>query len=96
MVEFDNNIFAAGNCFDKDQYPNKKGLHCPFAHRSLDSDMTTTKNLASEYNYLGNTSEWFYLARQNAEHVIRQNTQHKKGNSYICLSFCSASIILGK
>lgn len=83
MVEFDDHIFAAGNCFDKDQYPHIKGLHCPFAHRSPDTNITTTKDLAFEYNYLGNTSEWFYMARRNAEHVIKQNTQHKKGNIYM-------------
>lgn len=33
MVEFDEDIFAAGHCFDENQYPLKKGLFCPFAHR---------------------------------------------------------------
>lgn len=33
MVEFDEDIFAAGHCFDENQYPLKRGLFCPFAHR---------------------------------------------------------------
>lgn len=33
MVEFDEDIFAGGHCFDENQYPLKKGLFCPFAHR---------------------------------------------------------------
>ena len=28
MVEFDDDIFAAGNCFDWNQHPLKKGLFC--------------------------------------------------------------------
>lgn len=79
MLEFDDNIFAAGNCFDLDQYPQIKGLHCPFAHRFPQSNVTSTKDLASEYNYLSNTSDWFFLARQNAEHVIAENKQYKHG-----------------
>jgi hypothetical protein len=30
MVEFDEDIFAAGHCFDDNQYPLKKGLFCPY------------------------------------------------------------------
>ena len=33
MVEFDEDIFAGGHCFDENQNPLKKGLFCPFAHR---------------------------------------------------------------
>ena len=37
------------------------------------------KDLAVEYKYLANTSEWFYIARSNAERVIRNMTSLTKG-----------------
>lgn len=81
MVEFDDDIFAAGHCFDWNQYSTKKGLYCPFAHRLPPPEVASlAKDLASEYHYLGNTSEWFFLARKNAERVIAKNEQYIKGN----------------
>lgn len=81
MVEFDDDIFAAGHCFDWNQYSAKKGLFCPFAHRLPAPEIASlAKDLASEYHYLGNTSEWFFLARKNAERVIAKNEQYIKGN----------------
>lgn len=81
MVEFDDDIYAAGHCFDWNQHMAKKGLFCPFAHRlpPPDQNATLVKDLASEYPYLGNTSEWFFLARKNAEKVITKNDQYIKG-----------------
>lgn len=55
------------------------GLYCPFAYR-LPDQAVLAKDLALEYHYLGNTSEWFFLARQNAEKVINKNEQYIKGN----------------
>lgn len=80
MVEFDDDIYAAGHCFDWDQHMAKKGLFCPFAHRlpSPEQSSTIVKDLATEYPYLGNTSEWFFLARKNAEKVIAKNEQYIK------------------
>ncbi|XP_065077208.1 uncharacterized protein LOC135700600 [Ochlerotatus camptorhynchus] len=80
MVEFDDDIFAAGNCFDWNQHTAKKGLFCPFAYRlpPPDQGASLAKDLAAEYHYLGNTSEWFFLARKNAEKVIRENEQYIK------------------
>ncbi|XP_058829415.1 uncharacterized protein LOC131688858 [Topomyia yanbarensis] len=80
MVEFDDDIFAAGNCFDWNQHPAKKGLFCPFAYRlpTPDQGASLAKDLAAEYHYLGNTSEWFFLARKNAEKVISRNEQYIK------------------
>lgn len=80
MVEFDDDIFAAGHCFDLDQYPLVKGLFCPFAHRNPPPEPPLAKDLAREYNYLGNTSEFFFQARKNAERVISRNEQYIKGN----------------
>ncbi|XP_021699568.1 uncharacterized protein LOC23687899 isoform X2 [Aedes aegypti] len=80
MVEFDDDIFAAGNCFDWNQHSAKKGLFCPFAYRlpPPDQGASLAKDLAAEYHYLGNTSEWFFLARKNAEKVIARNEQYIK------------------
>uniref|UniRef100_A0A182PG71 Uncharacterized protein n=1 Tax=Anopheles epiroticus TaxID=199890 RepID=A0A182PG71_9DIPT len=80
MVEFDDDIFAGGNCFDWNQHPAKRGLFCPFAYRlpPPDQGASLVKDLALEYHYLGNTSEWFFLARKNAEKVIARNEQYIK------------------
>lgn len=77
MVEFDDDIFAAGNCYDENQYKGYR-LFCPYAYR-LPEGPILAKDLAVEYKYLSNTSEWFYIARKNAENVIRKNTQFRKG-----------------
>ncbi|XP_034185543.2 metabotropic glycine receptor isoform X1 [Osmia lignaria lignaria] len=78
MVEFDEDIFAAGNCYDKLQYRDH-WLYCPFAHRLQDQDGILVKDLAIEYKYLTNSSEWFYIARKNAERVIANNDQFSRG-----------------
>lgn len=80
MVEFDDDIFAAGNCFDWNQHPSQQGLFCPFAYRlpSPNQGALFAKDLATEYHYLGNTSEWFFLARKNAKKVIARNDQYIK------------------
>uniref|UniRef100_A0AAG5D3X4 Uncharacterized protein n=1 Tax=Anopheles atroparvus TaxID=41427 RepID=A0AAG5D3X4_ANOAO len=82
MVEFDDDIFAGGNCFDWNQHPAKRGLFCPFAYRlpPPDQGASLVKDLALEYHYLGNTSEWFFLARKNAEKVIARNEQYIKSS----------------
>lgn len=77
MVEFDNDIFAAGNCYDQYQYKDY-WLFCPYAYR-LPEGSILVKDLAVEYKYLSNTSEWFYIARKNAENVIRNYNQFSKG-----------------
>lgn len=77
MVEFNENIFAAGNCYDKHQYKDYL-LFCPYAYR-LPEGRLLAKNLAFEYNYLGNTSEWFFQARKNAEKVIKKKRTFNYG-----------------
>lgn len=81
MVEFDDDIFAAGNCFDWNEHPSQPGLFCPFAYRLPPPNLGAilAKDLAMEYHYLGNTSEWFFQARKNAEKVIARNEQYLKG-----------------
>ncbi|XKL66791.1 hypothetical protein PGB90_010211 [Kerria lacca] len=81
MVEFNENIFAAGNCYDKYQYKDYL-LFCPFAYR-LPEGRLLAKNLGLEYNYFGNTSEWFFQARKNAEKVIKKKKSFSYGyNTY--------------
>ncbi|XP_044758151.1 probable G-protein coupled receptor 158 [Coccinella septempunctata] len=81
MVEFDDDIFAAGNCYDQHQYQDYL-LFCPYAYR-LPEGTILVKDLAVEYNYLSNTSEWFYIARKNAEKVIKNYNQFSRGyNTY--------------
>lgn len=77
MVEFDDDIFAAGNCYDQYQYKDYQ-LFCPFAYR-LPEGPILAKDLAVEYKYLSNTSEWFYIARKNAERVIKNHSQFRRG-----------------
>lgn len=81
MVEFDDDIFAAGNCFDWNQHPLKPGLFCPFAYRLPwpDQGASYAKDLATEYHYLSNSSEWFFQARRNAKKVIDKDEQYIKG-----------------
>lgn len=83
MVEFNKDIFAAGNCYDQNQYKEYQ-LFCPFAYRLPDGPILA-KDLAVEYKYLSNTSEWFYIARKNAERVIRNNNQFLRGELYLIL-----------
>lgn len=77
MVEFDNDIFAAGNCYDQYQYKDY-WLFCPYAYRLPEGEILV-KDLAVEYKYLSNTSEWFYIARKNAENVIKNYNQFSRG-----------------
>ncbi|CAK9820057.1 hypothetical protein ANTPLA_LOCUS10479 [Anthophora plagiata] len=84
MVEFDEDIFAAGNCYDKLQYKDR-WLYCPFAHRLQDQDGILVKDLAIEYKYLSNSSEWFYIARKNAERVIANNDRFSRGELIIII-----------
>lgn len=66
IVEGDDDIFAAGNCYDEYEFENYT-LFCPYAFRMPNnSDMIMVKDLASGYPYLGNDSEFFLLPRRNA------------------------------
>ncbi len=85
MVEFNENIFAAGNCYDKYQYRDYL-LFCPYAYR-LPGGHILAKNLGIEYNYFGNTSEWFYQARKNAEKVIKKKRSFSYGELTSVINF---------
>ena len=64
MVEGDDDLFAAGNCYDFREYKNRT-LWCAYAYR-LPSNRVMVKDLSVEYKYLGNDSEFFYEARRKA------------------------------
>ncbi|XP_076449182.1 putative G-protein coupled receptor CG31760 [Babylonia areolata] len=64
MVEGDPEIFAAGNCYDQGEFKDYY-LFCPYAYRTGRGDINV-KDLSVEYDYLGNSSEWFYTARHRA------------------------------
>ena len=70
LVEADDDIFAAGNCYDQNQYKDYH-LFCPFAYR-LPEGPILLKDLAVEYDYLSNTSEWYFIARKNAAKLVRE------------------------
>lgn len=71
IVESDDDIFAAGNCYDKDEFKNYH-LFCPFAYR-LEDGRINVKDLSLEYDYLGNTSEFFFSARMKTAHLENFN-----------------------
>ena len=79
MVEFDDDIFAAGNCYDAEEYGGYF-LFCPYAYR-LPEGPVLAKDLAVEYKYLSNTSEWFFIARKKAEEVIQKGSTFKTGKN---------------
>ena len=68
IVENDDDIFAAGNCYDYKQFRDYD-LFCPYAYR-LPDGMINVKDLSVEYKYLSNESEWFYEARRNAQQLL--------------------------
>ncbi|CAL1526678.1 unnamed protein product, partial [Lymnaea stagnalis] len=71
IVEGDQEIFAAGNCYDKNEFKDYH-LFCPYSYRMEDSRINV-KDLSMEYDYLGNTSQWFYSARMKALHLENFN-----------------------
>ena len=69
LVEGDSEIFAAGNCYDIEQYKDYY-LFCPYAHRLPDGKTINVKDLSVEYDYLANNgTEWFETCRHNAQVV---------------------------
>ena len=82
VVDCEDNILLmsremSGNCYDAHQYGNYS-LYCPYAHR-LPNGTILAKDLAAEYNYLGNSSIWFYNARRKAQEIIDKNAPIYRG-----------------
>ena len=67
----------SGNCYDAHQY-GSYSLYCPYAYR-LPNGTLLAKDLAAEYNYLGNSSIWFYNARTKAQEIIDKNAPIYRG-----------------
>ena len=63
MIESNELIFGAGNCYDGWQYKNYS-LFCPFAYKSpLVQGHILGKDLAVEYKYLKPDSTWFWTPK---------------------------------
>jgi hypothetical protein len=92
LTEFDEDIFAAGNCYDLYEYPGYE-LYCPFAHRLPDGHILV-KDLAVQYFYLANGSDFFLDAKRSAERVIENYSQITKGEcSYTYSEFVFHALI---
>ena len=81
LLEFNEDIFAAGNCYDRYQHPRYE-LFCPFAHRLPDGKVMV-KDLAQQYFYLSNGSDFFLNAKLSGERVIENFTQLKQGKNIL-------------
>lgn len=68
MVEGDPDMFAAGNCYDANEYKDYY-LFCPYAYRMPDGRINV-KDLSVEYKY-NNSNEWFYHCRVNANKRLK-------------------------
>ena len=73
--------FISGNCYDARQYDDYS-LYCPYAYR-LPNGTILAKDLAAEYNYLGNSSIWFYNARRKAQEIIDKNSPIYRGTNVV-------------
>ena len=71
-------MYLSGNCYDAKQYGDNS-LYCPYAYR-LPNGTILAKDLAAEYNYLGNSSIWFYNARTKAQEIIDKNSPIYRGD----------------
>ncbi|KAG5893342.1 hypothetical protein JTB14_037500 [Gonioctena quinquepunctata] len=83
LLGFNDVIFAIGNCYAEHQFKNHL-IFCPYAYRLPEGNILV-KDLSVEYDYLGNTSEWFYIARKNAEKVIKENQQYTYGECFLII-----------
>lgn len=73
--------YFPGNCYDAKQYGDYS-LYCPYAYR-LPNGTILAKDLAAEYNYLGNSSIWFYNARTKAQEIIDKNSPIYRGKYWL-------------
>ena len=82
-------LYFPGNCYDANQYPGYS-LYCPYAYR-LPNGTILAKDLAAEYNYLGNSSIWFYDARTKAQEIIDKNSPIYRGHNPFLLAILFVS-----
>lgn len=83
MLEGDKAIFAAGNCYDENQFGNYT-LFCPYGLR-MPNDTIMVKDLASNYPYLGNESEFFLIPKEKANAKLQKHYEINRGKSYYLL-----------
>ncbi len=82
MVEGDDDLFAAGNCYDFMEYKNYT-LFCPYAYRLPNvSSEIMVKDLSVEYKYLTNQSEFFWSARLKAENKLKEKYNETHGKYF--------------
>ncbi|KAI3386503.1 hypothetical protein SNEBB_005303 [Seison nebaliae] len=85
MVDANENIYAAGNCYDENEFnlsipiSSKTGnekLFCPYAYRH-NSTLIVTKDLSAQYNYMEEDNDWFSNARNKAVGKLKDYYQEK-------------------
>ena len=95
MVESDDDLFAAGNCYDAGEFKDYD-LFCPYAYRlpvsptgsshTGSSSRIIVKDLSVEYKYLGADSEFFYEARLKAARKLTRGFNTSIGQrNYSCI-----------
>ncbi len=73
LLEGDDDLFAAGNCYDRKEFRNYE-LWCPYAYRMPnDSNQIMVKDLAVVYKYFGNDSEFFHIPKLKAQKKLREH-----------------------
>ena len=81
MIESNEMIFGAGNCYDGKQYKNYS-LFCPFAYKSPEvNHHILGKDLAVEYKYLKPSSTWFWTPKQHAKEMATKLERFETGRN---------------
>lgn len=87
MVELDDDIFAAGNCYDRAKYKDYEQF-CPFAHRDRNNEtIIWVKDLSAQYKYLDEDSEWFYTLKEHASNLSNFGSSDGKREPLLLISF---------
>ena len=83
MIESNEMIFGAGNCYDGKQYKNYS-LFCPFAYKSPEvNHHILGKDLAVEYKYLKPSSTWFWTPKQHAKEMATKLERFETGRNIL-------------
>lgn len=81
MIESNEMIFGAGNCYDGLQYKNYS-LFCPFAYKSpVVQGHVLAKDLAVEYKYLKPSSTWFWTPKQHGGAMAKNLPRFETGKT---------------
>ncbi|XP_055327215.1 probable G-protein coupled receptor 158 [Paramacrobiotus metropolitanus] len=98
MVELNENIYSAGNCYDWYRYPGYD-IFCPFALRMPNSLEIVTKDLAQSYVYeASDKNEWFEKPKEKGIEAIRRsmisNNNTRRGENYFFKHNLTEEIVL--